>query len=233
MRTARLALALEDAGRTESREAATSAARGGRTELTPPPDRLFYKKSALDRMEQSESEILRRARDGDEFAVRTIIEKYERRVAATVTGILGRGPEVEDIGQETFVRFFRSLARFRGDSQTATYITRIAINLSLNELKRRKRYAVLFDPDPPDKTAPPSSRKDEESAADIRRMIRQGLRQLPPKFRAVIALRLIGGYSTRETAEILRLSQGTVLSRMARGQARLRKIIEGMSAPKS
>jgi RNA polymerase sigma-70 factor (ECF subfamily) len=64
-------------------------------------------------------------------------------------------------------------------------------------------------------------------------MIRQGLQQLQPEFKAVIVLRLINGYSTRETAEILSLAQGTVLSRLARGQAKLRQIIADMIKHKS
>jgi len=64
-------------------------------------------------------------------------------------------------------------------------------------------------------------------------MVRDGLQQLPPEFRAVIVLRLINGYSTRETAEILGPPHGTVLSRLARGQARLRQIVKDMSSHKS
>jgi RNA polymerase sigma-70 factor (ECF subfamily) len=66
------------------------------------------------KMDESESDLLTRARQGREDALREIIEKHEHQVAATVTGILGSGPEVDDVGQQTFVQFFRSLHRFRG-----------------------------------------------------------------------------------------------------------------------
>jgi RNA polymerase sigma-70 factor (ECF subfamily) len=184
-------------------------------------------------MTQTEDEIIRRAKQGHEDALKKIIEIYEHKVAATVIGILGNGPEVDDIGQETFVQFFRSLPRFRGESQVGTYITRIAINLSLNELKRRKRHAKLLDENLAENVRISRNRSDQESAADIKNMIRQGLQQLQPEFKAVIVLRLINGYSTRETAEILSLAQGTVLSRLARGQAKLRQIIADMIKHKS
>ena len=179
-------------------------------------------------MDRTEEEIVTRARQGHEDALREIIERYEHQVAATVTGILGDGPEVDDVGQETFVRFFRSLHRFRGDSQVGTYITRIAINLSLNELKRRKRYARFYGDELPESAGGPPRQRVQESAADIKRIVRDGLGQLRPEFKTVIVLRLIDGFSTKETAEMLSLAQGTVLSRLARGQAKLKEIIGDM-----
>ena len=59
-------------------------------------------------------------------------------------GMLGHCTEAEDIGQETFIRFYKSLNRFRGESSISTYLTRIAINLSLNEIKRRQRHRKYF-----------------------------------------------------------------------------------------
>jgi len=179
-------------------------------------------------METTEHEILARAKSGDELAFRTIIEKYESRISATVTGILGFSADVDDIGQETFVRFYQSIHRFRGDSSIGTYLTRIAINLSLNELKRRKREERLRPEDMPG-DPPPGPRSGEgDRAADARVVIQRGLQMLDPKFRTVLVLRLMDGYSTRETAEMLRLPLGTVLSRLARGQARMREILEAI-----
>jgi RNA polymerase sigma-70 factor (ECF subfamily) len=180
-------------------------------------------------MNPTEDEIIQRARRGDEDAFREIIRQHEHQVAATVIGILGNGPEVDDLGQETFVQFYRSLDRFRGDSRLGTYLTRIAINLSLNELKRRKRFTRFLEPGSPGNGNPVHSQKEQEAAADIKGLVRLGLQRLPPEFRTVLVLRLIDGYSTRETADILRLPQGTVLSRLARGQAKLKEIIDGMN----
>ena len=180
-------------------------------------------------MNPAEDEIIQRARHGDEAAFREIIRQHEHRVAATVIGILGSGPEVDDLGQETFLQFYRSMDRFRGDSQLGTYLTRIAINLSLNELKRRKRFTQFLEPGLPGNGNSVHSQKEQETAIDVKGLVRRGLQTLPPEFRTVIVLRLINGYSTRETADILRLPQGTVLSRLARGQAKLKEIIDGLN----
>ena len=67
---------------------------------------------------------------------------------------------------------------------------------------------------------------DKDRTMEIRASVRQGLQRLEPKFRTVIVLRLVAGYSTKETAAILKLPLGTVLSRLARGQVRLKDIME-------
>jgi RNA polymerase sigma-70 factor (ECF subfamily) len=179
-------------------------------------------------MDSAEYEMIRRARQGEESAFKEIIKQHEHRVAATVIGILGNGPEVEDIGQETFIQLYKSLNRFRGDSRLGTYLIRIAINLSFNELKKRKKYYQFQEPLSQENKNSSRSFKDQENAVDIKGLVRQGLQKLSPKFRIVIVLRLIDGYSTRETADILRLPSGTVLSRLARGQAKLKEIVDQM-----
>jgi RNA polymerase sigma-70 factor (ECF subfamily) len=99
----------------------------------------------------------------------------------------------------------------------ATYLTRIAINLSLNELKRRKRRRLLdlqtvAAAELPTVTAEP---------AEWREVLEKSMERLDAGFRAVVVLRLIEGYSTRETAEILSVPEGTVLSRLSRAQKQL------------
>ena len=88
--------------------------------------------------------LIKKTISGDEHAFKELVKKYEPLVAATVIGMLGNCPEADDVGQETFIRFYKSLQTFRGESSVGTFLTRIAINLSLNELKRRRRKASLF-----------------------------------------------------------------------------------------
>ncbi len=158
--------------------------------------------------------------------MRLLIEKYEHRVAATVIGMLGFCPVAEDIGQETFLRFYQSLKKFRGESNVGTYLTRIAINLSLNELKRRKlsRKYLLSYYENKVKNLP--AQDEELEKRELRELIHKALQKLEPKFRSVIVLRLIDGYSTKETARILKLPRGTVLSRLFRAQIKLKEILK-------
>ena len=177
-------------------------------------------------MNASENEWIARAKQGQREAIHAIIASHEHKVAATIAGILGQGPDVDDIGQEVFFRFFRSLNGFRGDSLIRTYLTRIAINLSLNELKRRKRETGNRNSETPEKDSSFHAARAEQRASEMKETVRLALQKLPPKFRTVLILRLINDYSTRETAKILRLPEGTVLSRLARGQAKLKEILE-------
>ncbi len=140
-------------------------------------------------------------------------------------GMLGHTTEAEDIGQETFVRFYQSLDRFRGESSIGTYLTRIAINLSLNELRRRKRYRILFFSRNENAIEKVPDAQDLKNKKETETLVQWGLQRLAPKFRSVIVLRLIDGYSTEETAKILNLPVGTVLSRLARAQMKLKAIL--------
>jgi RNA polymerase sigma-70 factor (ECF subfamily) len=172
-----------------------------------------------------EKELVDKARKGDHSAFKELVQKYEHQVAATVIGMLGQTPETDDIGQETFIRFYRSLHRFRGDSSVGTYLTRIAINLSLNEIRRRNkhRYLTSSNSDIDIETFPDTGRKIEQKETHV--IIQKAIQQLKPKFRTVVVLRLIDGYTTEETANILKLPLGTVLSRLARAQMELKNLL--------
>lgn len=166
--------------------------------------------------------------------MRTLIDRYEGKVAATVIGMLGYSPEAEEVGQDVFVRFFRSIERFRGDSALSTYLTRIAINLCLTELQKRKRRQIFRffsrDDDSPEMQIPDHGLN--QNQRDTQALVQRALQSLDPDFRAVVVLRMIEGYSTKETAELLNIPSGTVLSRLARGQKKLKVILEqlGISA---
>jgi len=174
----------------------------------------------------NDQELITNARNGDSDAFKELIKKYEHQVAATVIGMLGYCTEAEDIGQETFIRFYNSLDKFRGDASVGTYLTRIAINLSLNELKRRKRQRKLFFSRSNDNIENVPDTKDSNNKKEINELVRLGIQKLEPKFRTVLVLRLIDGYSTQETAQTLNLPVGTVLSRLARAQMKLKEILK-------
>jgi len=172
----------------------------------------------------TDTELIESVLAGNNNSFKVLVQKYEPRIAATVKGMLGDVSETEDVGQETFIRFYHSLKNFRGDSSVITYLTRIAINLSLNELKRRKRKALLFmQHDENTFELPDKSTKNNFD--ETREIVQKAIHQLPAKFKSVIVLRLIDGCSTEETASILNVPIGTVLSRLARAQQKLKKIL--------
>ncbi len=138
--------------------------------------------------------------------------------------MIGNCSEAEDIGQEVFIRFYKAINNFRGDSSVGTYLTRIAINLSINEIKRRKRKNLFFKPNN-EQILDIVDTESKSDYDDSREMVQKAIQKLEPKFRSVIVLRLIDGYSTDETAKTLNIPLGTVLSRLSRGQQKLKELL--------
>lgn len=176
--------------------------------------------------EQSDWELIKQTRAGDQYAYSMIVKRYKSKVAATVIGMIGKCDEADDVGQEVFIRFYKAINNFRGDSAVGTYLCRIAMNLSLNEIKRKKIRTILsFDKLLEDDMEIPDGSKlelyDEKSE-----IIRKAISKLNVKHRSVVVLRLIEQYSTEETAKILELPVGTVLSRLARAQTQLKKYLK-------
>ncbi len=175
----------------------------------------------------SDDSLLDHARNGDQNAFRQLLERHHQSVSLTVSGMLGAGPEIDDVVQEVFIRFYRTMGRFRGDASCKTYLTRIAINTSLDALRRRKRMRSRFisRDDPMVNLPDPSTDISQSERFDRANLINLAMNQLKPHHRSVVVLRLVDGYSTSDTAEILGIAQGTVLSRLSRAITRLRDIL--------
>ena len=176
----------------------------------------------------SDDSLIDRARKGDQNAFRELLERHQQMVSRTVAGMLGASADVDDLVQEVFIRFYKTLDRFRGDAACSTYLTRIAINASLDALRRRKRMRLRFvSRDDETVTLPePGFHDTETERFDRTELINLAMNKLKPHHRAVVVLRLVDGYSTLpKLPEILGIPQGTVLSRLSRATARLRDIL--------
>lgn len=168
----------------------------------------------------SDEELIANARNADMAAFKMLVERHEGKVAGVIKPMLGDTPEAIDVGQEVFIRFYESLEKFKGESALGTYLVRIAINLSLNELKKRKRKERVFKPIETGENV-----KSDDPENDLREMINYEINRLELDFRTVVTLRMIEGYSTEETSKILNIPLGTVLSRLARAQKKLRDVL--------
>jgi RNA polymerase sigma-70 factor, ECF subfamily len=174
----------------------------------------------------SDNELVEMVKCGnDRTAFNEIVRRHESHIAYTVYGLLGKSSDAEDIGQEVFVRFLRYIGNFNGQYALSTYLSKIAVNLSLNE-RRRRRIRRFFSIDAMQEDgieiAAPS---DSDPLDEKKKLVQVALSKLSDKHRVVVVLRLIDGHSTKETAQILGLPVGTVLSRLARAQENLRTIL--------
>ena len=177
----------------------------------------------MEEITKQTSELIEKVRKGNQAAFGQLVDLHQYHLAATVRGMLGNCPEVEDVGQDTFVRAYKNIHQFKGEASFKTWLTRIGINLSLNELKKRKKQRERFQLT--DNTAKYEKQFANNDSMETKELVQQGINQLDPKFRSVLVLRLIQGYSTKETAEIMEIPQGTVLSRLNAAQKKLKEIL--------
>jgi RNA polymerase sigma-70 factor (ECF subfamily) len=174
-----------------------------------------------------ETELVNAALSGDKMAFGEIVNRYRKMVARTVKGMLGDSVFAEDIGQEVFIKLYYSLSEFRGEAKLSTYIQKIAVNLTLNEIKRRKRFFSMFSQKGNSEMHEfEVADHDNEERREASEIVNKALMAIDPKFRIIVTMRMLQGYSTKETAEILDLPLGTVLSRLSRAQEQLRNILE-------
>jgi len=148
--------------------------------------------------------------------------------------LLGDAAAAEDLTQEVFLRVYKGLKRFRGDSSHKTWIYRITLNTASNLRKSwarraRRRHVPLHEPAAEGALAPEESLATESAdperiaaSSQIGRRVQDALDEMPVEFREAVVLRDVEGLSYLEIAEVLQVSIGTVKSRIARGRALLR-----------
>ena len=173
-----------------------------------------------------EFELITLLKDGDERAYFKVLGLYKDQIANTVKGMLGDVQEAEDVGQEVFIRFFKSIENFKGDAKISTYLTRIAINLSLNELARRKRkWRIFYSGDTIEEKLVLDVGTNPTEDEERKEIVHKAILQLGIKYRKVVVLRALQGFSFKEAAEVLQIPIGTVLSRYARATKKLKEIL--------
>ena len=149
-----------------------------------------------------------------------IYNQYKRRVYGRVYRIVGAS-DAEEVAQEVFVRVFRGLANFRGDSALSTWIYRLTVNAALSHLARRGRRHEVSDDGLTEVAAPPVVERDSALAARIE----AALAQMPAGYRAILVLHDIEGLSHEECAAILDCRIGTCKSQLHKARARMRDLL--------
>jgi len=180
-----------------------------------------------------------RARGGDEDAFAEIVRTYQRRVYGVAVRMTRRHEVADDVAQETFIRAFRSLDRFELGRPLGPWLVKIAVNLSLNYLSAAaRREQALYTEDSPE--GPPQASRALEPAREpletnpLRRLqsselvtaLARAVERLKPDHRAVFLLKVNDGMAYDEIAEALDISRGTVMSRLHRARAQLKRMLE-------
>ncbi len=169
-------------------------------------------------------ELVARIRRGDPEALRAIVERYQDRIFALIYGIVRDRHEVEDVAQDVFLKVFTRIDSFDERSRFYTWLYRVAANAAKDHVKKRsRRPAVALEEDEHFADETGDAPWARASSAETRRFVREAIASLPPKYREVLALRELDGMSYSEIAQVLKLSMGTVESRLHRARDRLRR----------
>jgi RNA polymerase sigma-70 factor (ECF subfamily) len=183
-----------------------------------------------------DEDLVALARRRDEGAVRALVRRYNQRLFHVARGVVRDDGEAEDIVQETYVRAFTALDRFRGEAAFSTWLTRIALNEAYGRLRRGRPTVdlgaveaegaaeggeVIMFPLSPVPTNPEAAAGRQQ----VRRILEDVVDRLPEPFRIVFILRDIEGLSTEDTAALLAVAAETVKTRLFRARRRLRRKI--------
>lgn len=172
---------------------------------------------------ESDLELVRRCREGDDDAFAAIVDRYKDSLVNYLTQLARSRDRAEEIAQDSFVRLYRSIGRYRDQERVGPYLFRIATNLVVSQARREKRWSLLL----PHLTASgPAHQAAPESivlATEIQQKVQAALDRLPLKYRAPIVLFEIEEWSYEEIGAALELRSGTVKSRISRARALLRR----------
>ena len=190
--------------------------------------------------EESDLVLVKRVQRGDKTAFDLLVRKYQHKVVKLVLRYVRNPAEAEDIAQEAFIKAYRALPQFRGDSAFYTWMYRIAINTAKNSLASRDRSPIAYDldlTDPEESHSVQTRLQDPDTpegmalTEEIRGIVNSAIEGLPEELKTAIVLRELDGLSYEEIAAAMECPVGTVRSRIFRAREaidkRLREVFEG------
>jgi len=189
--------------------------------------------------EDSDLMLVERVQQGESAAFDLLVLRYQHKVLKLIMRYVHDAVEAEDVAQEAFIRAYRALPSFRGDSAFYTWLYRIAINTAKNALVANRRRPVEYDLDPQDSEdyAMQARLKDPETpeglllTEEIQHTVNSAIENLPDDLRTAIVLRELEGLSYEEIAKAMDCPVGTVRSRIFRAREaidrKLRPIFDG------
>ena len=169
-------------------------------------------------MELTDWDLVKQCQAGDMSAFQELVARYHQKVYLVSLGLLRNRDDAMEVAQETFLRAFRKINGFQGDSSFYTWIYRIAVNISIDAQRRQKRNPLDFR-ESMDSLLEAQNEVARDPFADahdreLREQLTKAINELTPEHKAVIVLRTLEGMSYKDIGAILGCSEGTVMSRL-------------------
>ncbi len=184
---------------------------------------------------EEEAKIIRAVIDGNTNAFEDLVLEYQKQVYHITLKMTGNEEDAFDLSQETFLKAYRSLSAFRGEAGFGSWLYRMAANLCIDFLRKKKRRGtekiVSLDEDAEEGRRPPELpdlRYEPQSALEkkeTREKVQEGLRRLPQEQRLILVMRDVEGFSYQEISDALKIELGTVKSRIYRARAHLARLL--------
>jgi len=186
----------------------------------------------------SDHELVERFKNGERHLFDVLVDKYSGRAYQIAFGVLNSREDAEEVAQDVFIRIFKALPKFRGDSEFTTWMYRIAMNLARNKYRwnksrgANKNISMQETVDEDDsrtvvQVAESRPSPDDELGLDeYQRDIMREIESLPPLYKNALILRNVEEMSYEQIAEVLGCKLGTIKSRIARAREELRKRLE-------
>lgn len=178
---------------------------------------------------EEEYAVIRRVCAGDTDAFEALVTAYQKQVYNLALRTVGNEEDAADMTQEAFLRAYRSLGSFRGDSKFSVWLYRLTTNICIDFLRSRGRRPTVSltaadEDEEPQELDVADDRFDPVQSlerAELRRAVQRGLASLPEDYRRILMLRELSGLSYAEIGQVLRLEEGTVKSRLFRARKKL------------
>lgn len=181
----------------------------------------------------TEKDLIQKAKNGDQDAFGQLVLAHQNKVYTICVHMVTDREEAADLAQEAFLKAWRSLSTFQGESSFATWMHRLTTNVCLDYLRKQSRRqnistAVSLDDEDSGWTEPADHSQDPQQhleREERKRALSRALAELPEHHRQTLIMREVSGMSYQEIADALNTDLGTIKSRIARARERLRKIL--------
>jgi len=187
-------------------------------------------------VERSDRELVRESRRGDKEAFRELVERYQRKVLSVALGMVQNREDAIELSQETFVKAYENLSKFKGESSFYTWLYRIVVNLAIDARRRSRRHPTVPLEDSPGGESYSATVPDKElvdpyqqvRAREIGTRVADAIEELTPDHKAVILLREVEGLSYEDISRVMQCSKGTVMSRLHYARKKLQAKLQDL-----